>query len=209
MKSKHLIEERLRNSYDPTVIETLKWVLESPECPLCNHPNRKEMELSVFKEEMTTVFLETKMNWRAGSVEEHMSHHIDYNPLEAKEVEELRKESITTLDMANDIFGRINQWLDEWEKAKDAEGITKEWIGEATKLVGQANSSLKLIGQLKKEIGVDSQLMLAEQKVSGVMGIIVDTLRDHPQLMNQLELRLATLKAPPTHIVEADFEVVD
>ena len=209
MKSKHLIEERLRNTYDPTIIETLKWVLESPECPLCNHPNRKEMELSLFKEEMTTVFLETKMNWQNGIVEEHMSHHIDYNPLEAKEVEELRKESITTLDMANDIFGRINQWLDEWEKAKDKEGITKEWIGEATKLVGQANNSLKLIGQLKKEIGVDSQLMLAEQKVSGVMGIIVDTLRDHPQLMNQLELRLATLKAPPTHIVEADFEVVE
>ena len=113
------------------------------------------------------------------------------------------------LDMANDIFGRINQWLDEWEKAKDKEGITKEWIGEATRLVGQANNSLKLIGQLKKEIGVDSQLMLAEQKVSGVMGIIVDTLRDHPQLMNQLELRLATLKAPPTHVVEADFEVVE
>ena len=209
MKSKHLIEERLRNTYDPTIIETLKWVLESPECPLCNHPNRKEMELSLFKEEMTTVFLETKMNWQNGIVEEHMSHHIDYNPLEAKEVEELRKESITTLDMANDIFGRINQWLDEWEKAKDKEGITKEWIGEATKLVGQANNSLKLIGQLKKEIGVDSQLMLAEQKVSGVMGIIVDTLRDHPQLMNQLELRLATLKAPPTHVVEADFEVVE
>ena len=207
MKSKHLIEERLRNTYDPTIIETLKWVLESPECPLCNHPNRKEMELSLFKEEMTTVFLETKMNWQNGIVEEHMSHHIDYNPLEAKEVEELRKESITTLDMANDIFGRINQWLDEWEKAKDKEGIKKEWIGEATKLVGQANNSLKLIGQLKKEIGVDSQLMLAEQKVSGVMGIIVDTLRDHPQLMNQLELRLATLKAPPTHVVEADFEV--
>ena len=209
MKSKHLIEERLRNTYDPTIIETLKWVLESPECPLCNHPNRKEMELSLFKEEMTTVFLETKMNWQNGIVEEHMSHHIDYNPLEAKEVEELRKESITTLDMANDIFGRINQWLDEWEKAKDKEGITKEWIGEATKLVGQANNSLKLIGQLKKDIGVDSQLMLAEQKVSGVMGSIVDTLRDHPQLMNQLELRLATLKAPPTHVVEADFEVVE
>jgi hypothetical protein len=123
-------------------------------------------------------------------------------------VERLRDESITTLDMANDVFSRVQRWLDEWEEKKDEEeGITREWLAEATKLVNAANQSVKLIGTLKKEIGVDSQLLLAQQQVNGVMGIIVDVLRNEPSLLNQMELRLGALKAPTVRDVE--FEVIE
>ena len=109
--------------------------------------------------------------------------------------------------MAEDLFGRINSWLDEWEAKKDEEGIDGDWLANATRLIGQANSSLKLIGTLKKEIGVDSQLLLANQQVNGVMGILVDVLRAEPHLLNQIELRVAALKAP-TYIQDGDWEEV-
>ena len=208
MKSKWLIENRLAIEENAFVIEALQWVLKSPECPLCNTADRKDLELDVFNGVTSTAYIEARNHWATGVVEEHMEHHLDYDPQEAKEMEYLRSESITTLDMASDIFGRIRKWLDEWEREKDAEGISSEWIGEATKLVSQANNSLKLIGQLKKEIGVDSQLLLAEQRVSGVMGIIVDVLRDRPELLNDMEIRLAALKAP-THIIDAEYELRD
>lgn len=208
MKSKWLIEQRLADEENAFVIEALQWVLKSPECPLCNLPNRRDIELDVFNGKSTSAYIEAKHGWNIGIVEEHLEHHLDYDPQEAREIEYLRSESITTLDMASDIFGRIQKWLDEWEREKDIDGISREWIAEATKLVGQANSSLKLIGQLKKEIGVDSQLLLAEQRVGGVMSIIVDVLRDKPELLNDMEIRLAALKAP-THIIEAEYELRD
>ena len=208
MKSKWLIEQRLDEETDPKVIETLKWILESPECPLCNHPMSKEIELSVFNGESTPAYIEAKNGWATGIVEEHMSEHLTYDPAEAMRVERLRDESITTLDMANDVFSRVQRWLDEWEEKKDEEeGITREWLAEATKLVNAANQSVKLIGTLKKEIGVDSQLLLAQQQVNGVMGIIVDVLRNEPSLLNQMELRLGALKAPTVRDVE--FEVIE
>ena len=207
MKSKWLVEQRLEEEEDPKVIETLKWILESPECPLCNHPMSKEIELSVFTGESTPSYIEAKNAWATGIVEEHMADHLTYDPAEAMRVEKLRDESITTLDMANDVFGRVQRWLDEWEEKKDEEdGITREWLAEATKLVNAANQSVKLIGTLKKEIGVDSQLLLAQQQVNGVMGIIVDVLRDQPRLLNQMELRLGALKAP---VHDVEFEVVE
>ena len=58
------------------------------------------------------------------------------------------------------------------------------------------NNSLKLIGTLKKEIGVDSQLLLANQQTQQIMGAIVDVLRDQPSLLNDIELRLAALRPP-------------
>ena len=207
MKSKWLIEQRLDEETDPKVIETLKWILESPECPLCNHPMSKEIELSVFTNESTPSYIEAKNGWATGVVEEHMAEYLTYDPAEAMRVERLRDESITTLDMANDVFGRVQRWLDEWEEKKDEEeGITREWLAEATKLVNAANQSVKLIGTLKKEIGVDSQLLLAQQQVNGVMGIIVDVLRNEPSLLNQMELRLSALKAP---VQDVQFEVIE
>lgn len=206
LKSKWLIEKRLEVEQDPFAIEVLQWVLKSPECPLCNHPQRKDYELQVFNGNMTGAYLEAKNGWADGIVEEHMSEHMQFDPQEAKEVEETRKEAITTLDMAEDIFSRITKWLDEWEEEKDKTGIDGEWLANATRLIGQANSSLKLIGTLKQEIGVDSQLLLAQQQVNGVMGILVEVLRAEPTLLNQIELRMATLKEP-THVIEYDGDV--
>ena len=207
MKSKWLIEQRLTHEVSPEAIEALKWVLESPECPMCNHPQVRDLEIQIFNGNMTTSYLEIKNGWPTGTVEEHMKEHMTYDPQEAKEVEETRREAITTLDMAEDVFGRINSWLDEWEAKKDAEGIDGDWLANATRLIGQANSSLKLIGTLKKEIGVDSQLLLANQQVNGVMGILVDVLRAEPHLLNQIELRVAALKAP-TYIQDGEWEEV-
>ena len=136
-----------------------------------------------------------------------MTGHMQYDPEEAQVLEETRKEAITTLDMAEDIFSRITRWLDEWEEEKSRSGIDGEWLANATRLIGQANSSLKLIGTLKQEIGVDSQLLLAQQQVTGVMGILVDVLRQEPKLLNQIELQVAALKAP-SHIQDAVWEEV-
>ena len=94
------------------------------------------------------------------------------------------------------------------EEAAVVEQARTETIADATRLTGQCHTGLKLIGQLKKEIGVDSQLLLADRKVDAVMGILVDTLRDEPRLLDTIELKLAGLKAP-SHIVEVDFEVMD
>lgn len=196
MKSKWLIEERIKYEEDAKVIQTLKWVLESPECPLCNHPQRKDLESQVFMGNITPAYLDTTNGWEDGMTEMHMQGHMTYDPQEAKEIESTRKEAISTLDMAENVFSRIERWLDEWEEQKDAEGINAEWIANATRLVGQANTSLKLIGTLKQEIGVDSQLLLAQQQVNGVMGILVDVLRSEPNLLNQIELRVGALKEP-------------
>lgn len=208
MKSKWLIEQRLAHEEDPTTIEALRWVLESPECPLCAHRDRKDWEIQIFNGNITPAYLESKYNWEAGIVEEHMTAHMNYDPEEAQTIEKARSEAITTLDMAEDVFSRITNWLDEWEAQKSRDGIDAEWLSTATRLVAQANTNIKLIGTLKKEIGVDSQMLLAHQQVNGVMGILVDVLRTEPKLLNQIEMRIGALKAP-THIQDADWEVVD
>jgi len=207
MKSKWLIEQRLADESDEVAMQTLLWVLETPECPLCNHPDREDLEVQIFSGNMTPAYIEAKNGWSHGIVEEHMGDHIAYEPDKAKSVERARSEAITTLDMAEDVFSRIQTWLDEWEAKKDAEGIDAEWLANATRLVGQANSSLKLIGTLKKEIGVDSQLLLANQQVNGVMGILVDVLRAEPSYLNQIELRLAAMR--PRTIEAGEWEALD
>lgn len=206
MKSKWLIEQRLAYETDSVVSTALKWVLESPECPLCNHSQRKDIEYMVANGTQSPSFVEEKNGWTVGIITEHMGDHIEYDPLEAKRIETLRDDTITTLDMAENIFSRISRWLDEWEEQKNVDGISREWIGEATKLVAAANTNLKLIGTLKKEIGVDSQLLMAQQQVNGVMGILVDVLRNEPELLNLMELRLGALKAPT---LEIEFEVIE
>ena len=208
MKSKWLIEQRIAVEENPVAVEALLWALESPECPLCNHVQRKDIEIQIYNGNMTSSYLEAKNGWVVGIVEEHMGEHIQYEPDAAACVEMARTEAISTLDMAEDIFTRISAWLDEWEQKKDADGIDGEWLTTATRLVAQANANIKLIGTLKKEIGVDSQILLAHQQISGVMGVLVDVLRNEPHLLNMVELRLAALK-PPDSVQEADWSVVE
>jgi hypothetical protein len=209
MRSRKEIEDRLTRTNSALEMEMLMWVLESNECLLCGISNRREIEVGIHKQEITPSFLEEKYSWPMGTVMTHMDEHIDYDPLEAQHMEKMRSESINTLDSAQDIVGRLLGWIDELEAQKDSDGgITSEWVADATKLVGQANTSLRLVGQLKKEIGVDSQLLLAQAQMDNVMGILVSTLRDQPQLLDTVELQLAALK-PPSHIQDVDFEVIE
>ena len=206
MKSRWLIEQRLEDETDPLVLKTLLWVLESPECALCNHPQRRDLEVKIHRDEITSSFLETKMNWPIGTVEEHIEGHIQYNATEEKHIEQMRTESISTLNVAEDLVQRLISWVDELEERKMSEGLTSEWIADATKLLGQSQNFLKLIGQLKQEIGIDSQMLLADRKIDTIMGILVEVLRAEPRYLDQIQLRLAALKVPD-HIIEIDFEV--
>lgn len=209
MKSEQEIRERLAKTNSALEMELLLWVLETPDCPICGMPNRREIEIGVMNDEITPSFLEEKYSWPVGTVMAHIESHIDYDPAEAQHMEKMRSESINTLDAAQDIVGRLLGWIDELEQQKDSDGgITSEWVADATKLVAQANTSLRLVGQLKKEIGVDSQLLLAQAQMDNVMGVLVNTLRDQPHLLDTVELQLAALK-PPSHIQEVDFEVIE
>ena len=208
MKSKIEIQQRLATENNALVIDILRWVLESKECPLCEMSISRELEVGLNNGEITSAYLEEKYGWTTGTVFKHMEEHLQYDKQEAQHMESMRKESIDTLDSAQDIVSRLLGWLDELEEVKEREGgITSEWVADATKLVSQANTSLRLVGQLKKEIGVDSQLLLAQKQMDSVMGVLVHVLRDQPQLLDQIELQVAALK-PPSHIVEADFEVL-
>lgn len=206
MRTRREIEQRLASEGNALTIETLRWVLNTPDCPMCGIANRRELEVGVHSDEISIGYLEEKYSWTPGTVMTHMSEHVDYDPEEAKHMETMRYESINTLDAAQDIVSRLLGWLDELEAVKDSEGgITSEWVSDAAKLVAQANTSLRLVGQLKKEIGVDSQLLLAQKQMDGVMGVLVQTLRDQPQLLDQIELQVAALK-PPTHVIDIDWE---
>jgi len=206
MRTRREIEQRLAGENNALTIETLRWVLDTPTCPMCGIANRRDLEVGVHTDEITVAYLEEKYAWPLGTVMTHMDEHVDYDPEEAKHMEKMRYESINTLDAAQDIVSRLLGWLDELEAVKDSEGgITSEWVTDAAKLVAQANTSLRLVGQLKKEIGVDSQLLLAQKQMDNVMGVLVNTLKDQPQLLDQIEMRVAALK-PPTHIVDIDWE---
>ena len=209
MKTEQEIRERIASSANMLEIEALLWVLETPDCPICGMANRREIEVGVHKGDITPSYLEEKYSWEVGTVMKHMDEHVTFDPSEATHMEKMRAESISTLDMAQDIVSRLLNWLDELEAKKDSEGgITSEWVSDAAKLGGQANTSLKLVGQLKREIGVDSQLLLAQNQVEGIMGILVNTLADQPHLLDTIELRVAALK-PPSHVVDTDWEMVD
>jgi len=138
-----------------------------------------------------------------------MDNHIKYDAEEAAHIEKMRQESISTLDMAESIVVRLISWLDELELQRGANEITSEGVHDATKLASQANQSLKLVGQLKREIGVDSQLMLAEAQLASVMGSLVHVLAPHPELLDQVELHLSALKQPSHTIVDAEFMIDD
>ena len=211
MRSRREIEDRMHLLHAEgahTSSALLGWVLQDADCALCAHLSCREFEMKLHREEVTASFLEMKMNWPVGTVDTHMKEHLEYDPTEASVVEQARTETIDTLNVAENLLQRMVGWLDELEERRGLEGVSSEWIADATKLTGQCHTGLKLIGQLKKEIGVDSQLLLADRKMDAVMGILVETLRDEPRLLDNIELRLAGLKAP-SNIVEVDFEVMD
>ena len=205
MRSKREIQERLSSTNDAFVIEVLSWVL-ADECPMCDHKKRREYEIAINNGEYEPSYLEVKHNWPEGTVLNHMTNHVDYDIAEATHIESARSQSIDTLDAANDIIHRIRGYLDELEEQKDMVGMNSDFVADAAKLISQANSSLKLIGQLKKEIGVDSQLLLAQAQMNDMSRLLVDILGDQPDLLDQFELRMSTLKEP-TLIMDADFEV--
>jgi hypothetical protein len=170
VKSKREIEERIRflmeASDDRSAIIQLKWVLEDADCPMCAHDSCSVFETEIHNGTITPAFLEQKMGWPTGTVDRHMKEHTNYNTKKADEMEMMRSESINTLSTAEDLMQRMVGWLDELEERRQIEGVTSEWIADATKLTAQCHTGLKLIGQLKKEIGVDSQLLLADRKYS-------------------------------------------
>tara|TARA_Y100000361_G_C11029058_1_gene273761 strand:- start:26 stop:646 length:621 start_codon:yes stop_codon:yes gene_type:complete len=197
MRTRKEIEHRLLTEQNALVLDVLRWVIEDGSCPFCSHPQRKDLEIKLTKKEYSPAYVEKKFGWPEGTVMKHLDFHLEYTQDEEVHVETMRRESISTLDMAQEIVTRIMTWIDELEQRKINEGeITSEWVGDVTKLVGQANSSLNLIGKLKKEIGVDSQLLLAQSKMDEVMGILVESLHTEPHLLDQIELRLASLKSP-------------
>ena len=195
MRSMREIQERLARTNDAFVIETLRWVLEG-ECPICDNKKRREFEIAIHTDEYGPEYLEVKYNWAEGTVMNHMDNHVDYDIAEATHVESARRQSIDTLDAAEDIVLRIQGYLDELEEQKDVTGINSDFVADAAKLIGQANSSLKLVGQLKKEIGVDSQLLLAQAQVNDMSRMLVDVLGNHPDLLDMVELKMARLKEP-------------
>lgn len=207
MKTRIEIEQRLANENDMFVVEVLRWVLDGG-CQMCDHKKRKEYEIEIMNEETSPDYLETKHTWEDGTVMRHMESHVQFDPDEAQHIEAAREQTIDTLDSAQDIVIRIRNYLDELEERKEqVGGITSEFVADATRLIGQANASLKLVGQLKKEIGVDSQLLLAQAHMNNMSDILVDVLRNDPKLLDQIELQMASLKAPKT--VDVDFEVIE
>lgn len=208
MKTQMEIQQRLANENDAFVIEVLRWVLDGG-CPMCDHKKCLEYEKDIMADDASPDFIETKHNWPQGTVMTHMESHIEFDPEEAKYLEKAREQSINTLDAAEDIVVRIRSYLDELEERKAQHGgITSDFVADAAKLIGQANSSLKLVGQLKKEIGVDSQLLLAQAQMNNMSHILVETLRGHPELLDDIELRMSTLKAP-SNIIDIDYKVIE
>jgi hypothetical protein len=168
------------------------------ECPLCNLDARvrRDIEIKIHRQEITHIYAEQKHGWEVGVVARHMDEHIDYTPAEEAAVESLRVESIDTLNTAESLLQRMMGWLDELEEQKEVEGISVELVGSFTRLVSECNRSLKLVGQLKKEIGTESQMFLADQRMQMLSRILVEVLSPHPMLLDEVELKMNTLKAP-------------
>ena len=205
MRSQREIQTRLASENDAFALEVLRWVLAGG-CEVCDHRDRREMEMRVYSGDVSPSYLEAKYNWPDGTVMNHMDSHMEYDPTEAMHMEQARSQSINTLDSAEDIVIRIRNYLDELEARKEAEGgITSEFVTDASRLIAQANASLKLVGQLKKEIGVDSQLLLVNNQLSDVSRILVETLAAQPKLLDDVERKLNLLTTP----IDVDYEVVE
>jgi hypothetical protein len=205
MRSKREIETRLATENDAFAIEVLRWVLAGG-CEICDHPERRDFETEVYSGGVSSAYLEAKYNWPDGAVMNHMDAHLDYDPKEAKHIENARSQTINTLDAAEDIVNRITAYLDELEQLKDEQGgITSDFVTDASRLIAQANTSLKLVGTLKREIGVDSQLLLAHAQLNQVSRVLVEVLSEQPKLLDDVERKLNTLSRP----IDVPFEVIE
>jgi hypothetical protein len=210
MRSEREIRQLMLDTQDEVVERILAWVLSSEtECPFCSSPQCKTWEIKLLTGQITPIHLETSQGWPAGTVSDHMDNHRHYDHAEAQRIEKARSDSISTLTVAEDIAQKLVTWIEELELRKNDEGITSEWVADASRLVGNANSSLRLIGQLKKEIGVDSQLLLAQNRMDAVMGVLVNVLGSQPDLLDQVELHLAALKEPTYVVDDDDWEVIN
>ena len=208
MRTRREIEQRMGREVDAFVIDVLQWVLAT-DCPFCSmaDSDRRALEIELKSDDVTTHYADERHGWNEGTSMTHMTDHIEYSASEATHIEEARKQSIDTLDTAESIVNRIMGYLDELDEMKSVEGMSSEFVSDATRLIGQANASLKLVGQLKKEIGVDSQLLLAEARMDSLSRILVESLRHHPEILDDVELRMAALKTP-THIIDTEYEVI-
>tara|TARA_R100000005_G_C4986301_1_gene194574 strand:+ start:356 stop:973 length:618 start_codon:yes stop_codon:yes gene_type:complete len=196
MKSKREISERMRTEMDDRVVEALMWVLEDDGCAFCSHPQRRDLEVRLRSNQTTATFVETKLNWPVGTVRSHMDTHIEADPVEEAYVESMRKESINTLNTAEGVVMRLQSYLDEWEQQKDINGIDAEWIAMATSLTRELKGGLKLVGTLKKEIGVESQILLMRGRQDALMRILISELEEQPQLLDNIHREMMLLEAP-------------
>ena len=196
MKSKREISERMRTEMDDRVVEALMWVLEDDGCAFCSHPQRRDLEVRLRSNQTTATFVETKLNWPVGTVRSHMDTHIEADPVEEAYVESMRKESINTLNTAEGVVMRLQSYLDEWEQEKDINGIDAEWIAMATSLTRELKGGLKLVGTLKKEIGVESQILLMRGRQDALMRILISELEEQPQLLDNIHREMMMLEAP-------------
>ena len=162
--------------------------------------------MKIHRGEVTAVFLEQKYGWLPGSVNVHLTDHEDYDPVKAGLIEAMRQDTINTLNLAENTAQKIADWLTELEAQRSPEYIDTDFIADATRLTAQLGGYLKIAGALKKEIGTDSQLLLAQRQLDEVMYILVDTLKAQPELLDQIEFRVSSLKSP---VVDAKYEVVE
>ena len=109
MKTRRQIQDRI-NDLDPNSphasptqiasANALQWVIEDNNCAVCQLPNKREVEVKIHRGEMTSTFLESKYSWPVGTVNRHMDEHLQYDPNEASHIEQMRDESISTLNVA-------------------------------------------------------------------------------------------------------------
>ena len=99
MRSVKEIRERYNTTDCPITEDILTWVLAEnlKDCPFCDHPQRRSLELRLSRDEMTVAFLEAKMNWPPMTIYDHIQNHMEYNAEEAALVENIRSETISTL----------------------------------------------------------------------------------------------------------------
>ena len=56
---------------------------------------------------------------------------------------------------------------------------------------------------------VDCQLLLAENRMNDFMRQLVNTLEPHPDLLDQVELHMASLKGPTHTVIDVEWEDIE
>ena len=113
LKTRKEIEHRLLTEENVMVLGILKWVMEDTSCPFCSHPKRKDLEIKLTSNEHSPAYIEKKFGWPEATVMNHLDLHLEYTQDEELHVETMRRESISTLDMAQEIVTRKMIWIDE------------------------------------------------------------------------------------------------